>query len=425
MLRSSSPRMSKIVRTGGSNRGKGVFKQLSIPGDSGENHSGAVILSSGVDGDNKSVQSGYGMEVEERSCVSTEGVELIINTAKRRIGLERNRAISKIASPPSGGTSWHLGRSLRRTEKQKEPGDVAKAHLLSPLSIENAATASVGVNDSASRVTQDKKNLSLALMHPKKSSKYAKIHGSSSNSLDSDDSDNSHSSKGSYSTNSQTASLGDLSLSDLVSQKRDLKAQLKSYDLNFAREHGRMPVKAEKEPIRHLYEQYNALKAHITMLEAGGAPKSGQQSGNISHHQPAALGVNISSNRKQQGQLNAPYFSSSDKSLGSEGSEDSVNRSTSGERRQRNSSISSASDVISLGLGADLSVTGLHLPDDIRVLKEEKGNLHQMLRNYEKDFFKEHNRQVSSFADIRPVAAQYRRYKEIKRAIATLQAVDR
>ena len=161
--------------------------------------------------------------------------------------------------------------------------------------------------------------------------------------MDSDDSDNAHSSKGSYSTNSQTASLGDLSLSDLVSQKRDLKALLKSYDLNFARDHGRMPVKAEKEPIRHLYEQYNALKAHITMLEVGGAPKSSQQSGNISHHQPAASGENIlSSNRKQQSQLNAPYFSSSDKSLGSEGSEDSVSRSTSGERRQRNSSISTA-----------------------------------------------------------------------------------
>jgi hypothetical protein len=65
------------------------------------------------------------------------------------------------------------------------------------------------------------------------------------------------------------------------------------------------------------------------------------------------------------------------------------------------------------------------LPDDIRVLKEEKGNLHQMLRSYEKDFFREHNRQVSSFADIKPVAAQYRRYKEIKKAIAALQATER
>jgi hypothetical protein len=45
-----------------------------------------------------------------------------------------------------------------------------------------------------------------------------------------------------------------------------------------------------------------------------------------------------------------------------------------------------------------------------------------MLRSYEKDFFKQHKRQVSSFADIRPVASQYRRYKEIKKAIAQKSA---
>ena len=55
---------------------------------------------------------------------------------------------------------------------------------------------------------------------------------------------------------------------------------------------------------------------------------------------------------------------------------------------------------------------------DLASLKAEKATLHQMLRSYEKDFFKQHKRQVSSFADIRPVAGQYRRYKEIKKAIA-------
>ena len=58
---------------------------------------------------------------------------------------------------------------------------------------------------------------------------------------------------------------------------------------------------------------------------------------------------------------------------------------------------------------------------DLAALTAEKGRLHQMLRSYEKDFFREHKRQVSSFADIRPVAGQYRRYKEIKKQIASLQ----
>jgi hypothetical protein len=59
---------------------------------------------------------------------------------------------------------------------------------------------------------------------------------------------------------------------------------------------------------------------------------------------------------------------------------------------------------------------------DLTSLKAEKATLHQMLRSYEKDFFKQHKRQVSSFADIRPVASQYRRYKEIKKAIAQKSA---
>jgi hypothetical protein len=109
--------------------------------------------------------------------------------------------------------------------------------------------------------------------------------------------------------------------SELHAHKMDLKQQLKQYDMNFARKHGRMPVKAEKEPIRHLYEGYNTLKTQIGLAE--------------------------------------------------------------------------------------------------------QGQLHQMLRSYEKDFYKENKRQVSSFADIKPVASQYRRYKEIKKASAALQQSEK
>ena len=59
------------------------------------------------------------------------------------------------------------------------------------------------------------------------------------------------------------------------------------------------------------------------------------------------------------------------------------------------------------------------------MLRQEKGQLHQTLRSYERNFFQTHGRQVSSFEDIRPVAAQYRRYKEIKRTIGSLQEEER
>ena len=177
-------------------------------------------------------------------------------------------------------------------------------------------------------------------------------------------------------------------LSELQAKKRDLKQQLKQYDMNFARRHGRMPVKAEKEPIRHLYEKYNALKSQITQMEQEGrkpvSPVPPPQSSS-----PTMLAQRTVS------------------PVGSDSEESGPRRTTQqGGARRTSSSTSSPA-------GAPTQ--------DLSALKAEKGRLHQMLRSYEKDFFKEHQRQVSSFADIRPVASQYRRYKEIKKAIAALQ----
>jgi hypothetical protein len=55
-----------------------------------------------------------------------------------------------------------------------------------------------------------------------------------------------------------SSELANLTLSELQARKRELKQQLKQYDWNFARRHGRKPVKAEQEPIRNLYASYHA-----------------------------------------------------------------------------------------------------------------------------------------------------------------------
>ena len=57
--------------------------------------------------------------------------------------------------------------------------------------------------------------------------------------------------------------LARLSLRELQERKKRIKRQLVKYDKLFLREHGRAPLHDEKEPIRHLYEHYNALKDHI------------------------------------------------------------------------------------------------------------------------------------------------------------------
>jgi hypothetical protein len=73
-------------------------------------------------------------------------------------------------------------------------------------------------------------------------------------------------------------------LSDLQARKRELKQQLKQHDMNFVRKLGRKPLKAEKEPIRHLYENYNSLKSQIALLEQEGR----QMVSPVSIQQPAA-----------------------------------------------------------------------------------------------------------------------------------------
>ena len=184
-----------------------------------------------------------------------------------------------------------------------------------------------------------------------------------------------------------------MSLAELQQRKRELKQQLKQYDMNFHAQHGRMPEKREKEPIRHLYESYNAYKNQISTIEKGEAqPGPGTA---------AFRGTDISPSDSPSA---SPTFNSG--SLTPPFSDGHSKKAT-------DISVDSRSED-----GVESSTGGTS--QDLASLKAEKATLHQMLRSYEKDFFKEHKRQVSSFADIRPVASQYRRYKEIKKAIASL-----
>lgn len=208
---------------------------------------------------------------------------------------------------------------------------------------------------------------------------------------------------GSTSSTGAVSVYTNLSLPELIARKKELKQQLKQYDIAFARQHGRMPVKAEKEPIRHLYENYNALKNQITRLEEEGA------------HLPAGI----------QSQSSRPPPTSISPPLGivagpdSSGDDSSPNTSTS--MLMARPKRKPTRQAPPLADPAPSSTPTGAPSQDLAALKAEKQKLHQMLRSYEKDFFKEHKRQVSSFADIKPVASQYRRYKEIKKAIAQQQ----
>jgi hypothetical protein len=189
-----------------------------------------------------------------------------------------------------------------------------------------------------------------------------------------------------------------MSLAELQQRKRELKQQLKLYDMNFHAQHGRMPEKREKEPIRHLYESYNAYKNQISVIENGEAqPGPGTAAfRGVPDSPPPALDAPVSVSPAQNVENTSSPVHAHLARMPSDGS--------------ANSEANNFNEEVE---GSSAEVT-----NDLVALKAEKATLHQALRSYERDFFRQHNRQVSSFADIRPVASQYRRYKEIKRAIA-------
>lgn len=199
-----------------------------------------------------------------------------------------------------------------------------------------------------------------------------------------------YSSRNDSMSTSSLPSFNDMSLRELQARKRELKQQLKQYDMSFFNQHGRMPVKEEKEPIRPLYENYNSLKNRISAHEREGPPITPAIT--APRTAPAPITHNYTETNGN-GDFSIPLAtnSSSEKNGKWKGS-----RSPSGK-----------------------VTTSGNLSQDLAGLKTEKQTLHQMLRSYEKDFFNKHNRQVSCYADIRPVASQYRRYKEIKKQISS------
>lgn len=204
-------------------------------------------------------------------------------------------------------------------------------------------------------------------------------------------------------SSNSSSEINQMSLPELQTQKRELKQLLKKYDMDFHRKHGRMPVKQEKEPIRSLYEQYNTLKQRINAVEKDPSivsPRSQWKQLQSPNNASQGSFPDYSSNGSMTEQNQSSVYSSSNAPR-------VPNRST---RRQTESP--SNTSIISGG-------------QDLAALKTEKQHLHQMLRAYEKDFFRINNRQVSSYQDIRPVASQYRRYKDIKKSILALQQAQR
>ncbi len=120
------------------------------------------------------------------------------------------------------------------------------------------------------------------------------------------------------------------------------------------------PEKSDKEPIRHLYQRYHDLKKAIETT-------AGQSAANTS------------------------------------GADSDVGSTVSAASAASHSTAGSAADLVS--------------PSTLKSLRKEKRRLQIRLREYEDKFMMDNGRKVKYHRDIAPVAAEYRRYKEIKNTL--------
>ncbi|GBG34079.1 Hypothetical Protein FCC1311_103022 [Hondaea fermentalgiana] len=151
----------------------------------------------------------------------------------------------------------------------------------------------------------------------------------------------------------------------LEGDKRALKARLKRFDEDFFRVHGRKPVRLDKEPIRHLYEEYNALKRRINELGMGNGDDKFREASSLRSRS------------------------------GSEGSMDAHSHDGGPQRGGQ--------------------------PRSIETLLGEKRALQTQLREFERKFEIDNKRKIRCAADIKGLEREYRRYKELKETLASLQ----
>ncbi|KAA0146166.1 hypothetical protein FNF29_08227 [Cafeteria roenbergensis] len=150
-------------------------------------------------------------------------------------------------------------------------------------------------------------------------------------------------------------------LGALRAEKSRLKRHLRALDDEFESTHGRRPTRSEKEHLRPQYERYRSLKRRIAQCAAGDS---------------------------------AP----------SEGS-------------------AAAAEAMEPGTHARGSGDAADSPEkNLATLRAQKRQLQIKLRHFEEDFRRSHGRAVQFHRDIRPVEHDYRRYKDLKRSIAKLEA---
>lgn len=166
------------------------------------------------------------------------------------------------------------------------------------------------------------------------------------------------------------------SLEDLLVAKRALKRQLKQFDMDFIHSHRRLPDKPDdKEAIRHLYEEYHAVRSQI-----------------LTRQLLASVDELTTPNPQE----------------------------TEDEQSAASAVLASICSIAANAAPAD-SPRSAYRQVTLTELRGEKSRLRYLLKLYERSFQTKHGRIVASFSDIQPVQKLYRRYQIIRDAVAEKQ----
>ncbi len=218
-----------------------------------------------------------------------------------------------------------------------------------------------------------------------------------------------------------TYSINKVDISSLTSEKLELekknvKNELKRYDVSFVDLFKRMPDRVEKEPIRPLYIYYKKLKQQISQVNDNSIEKSQQQSSHSISTENHKKGVSSSRNSFEMNPKNNEnkidnIWKKHDSSF-----EDNLISDKMKEKEKFSTSKSKETlTKVEKKLTKEEAKSKLEILDAIRTQMREK------LHTYQIEFTKNNNRKIKYHKDIIPVEEEYKRYKEVKEEMSMLE----
>ena len=195
--------------------------------------------------------------------------------------------------------------------------------------------------------------------------------------------------------------IEELGKDELQAEKKRIKQRLKNFDASFLAANGRLPSKAEKEPIRALYEEYHLVKTLLRAAEEKAAS--------------LASTATVSRDGLTVGAPKTNYTGSVKASaLGLGTNPEKLGRDMEINGAARDAAPPQSNLKIDVQQALSSPANAAHASKDRSALLLEKRKLHEVLKRYERDFEAQHGRPVRTIEDIAVVQADYDRYKCLK-----------